>query len=110
MAWRWRWSSESSSRQRPLGEATTDVGLTACREYMICPLPRANEMSALRAGPSTAMSGKETIHGHGLGRRGADDETPRGYLSCPGGESDLVAGGRHPGDGATQSAALAGPV
>jgi hypothetical protein len=34
---------------------------------MICPLPRANEMSALRAGPSTAMSGKESIHGHGLG-------------------------------------------
>ena len=77
---------------------------------MICPLPSAREMSAFRADPGTAVNGKETIHGHGVGRRGADDETARGHLSGLGGESDLVASGRHPGAGSAQCAPLAGTL
>src|SRR5439155_9078386 len=50
-------------------------GMSSCREHMICPLPSAREMSAFRADPGTAVNGKEIIHGHGVGRRGEDDET-----------------------------------
>jgi hypothetical protein len=49
-----------------------------CREYMICPLPRANEMSAFRAEAGRAIGGKETADALCRRRRGAGYEGPRG--------------------------------
>src|SRR5262252_8641267 len=42
-----------------------------CREHMICPLPRANEMSAFRAGCRTSISNQGGADGRYGDRRGA---------------------------------------
>src|SRR5207245_2496896 len=79
-----------------------------CREHMICPLPRANEMSALQARWDRAMSNKEGAHALSRGRRGAGHETTGGHLPSLGGDADVVAGRRYFGNRPPQPATLAG--
>src|SRR2546427_8571429 len=81
-----------------------------CREHMICPLPRANEMSALQARWDRAMSNKEGAHALSRGRRGAGHETTGGHLPSLGGDADVVAGRRYFGNRPPQPATLAGAL
>src|SRR5437879_8652385 len=82
----------------------------ACREHMICPLPRANEMSALQARWDRAMSNKEGAHALSRGRRGAGHETTGGHLPSLGGDADVVAGRRYFGNRPPQPETLAGAL
>src|SRR5437660_5535018 len=77
---------------------------------MICPLPRANEMSALQARWDRAMSNKEGAHALSRGRRGAGHETTGGHLPSLGGDADVVAGRRYFGNRPPQPATLAGAL
>src|SRR5262249_14910635 len=51
-------------------------GDSECREHMICPLPRANEMSALAVVRGTAIVNQGGDDGLRRGRRGAGHGTP----------------------------------
>src|SRR5438093_10670648 len=81
-----------------------------CREQMICPLPRASEMSAFRVVQATAIVSQGGDHGLRRGRGGAGDESPRSHHAGVEWGAELAAGGGHPRDRAPQPAAVAGPV
>src|SRR5216683_3096360 len=81
----------------------------ACREHMICPLPRASEMSAFRVDWHTAMvMGGD--HALCRGRRGAGHEGAAGHHASTEWGDQLGASRRDPRPRAAQCAALAGPV
>src|SRR5437899_6222689 len=80
-----------------------------CREHMICALPRASEMSAVRA-----VSGRAMVEGgdHALcrGCRGAGHEDPASHRARVEWGHHLGAGGGHLGSRSAQHAALARPL
>src|SRR6266581_8746749 len=80
-----------------------------CREHMICPLPRASDLSALRA-----VSGRAMVSGgdHALyrGRCGASHEDPASHRTRVEWSHHVVAGSRHPGPRSAEHAALARPL
>src|SRR5712691_7737448 len=86
------------------------VARQPCREHMICPLPRASEMSAFRAVQATAMVSQGGDHGLRRGCGGAGDEGSRGHHASVEWGPDLAAGGGHPRDRSPQPAPVAGPV
>src|SRR5260370_6325470 len=81
-----------------------------CREHMICPLPRASEMSAFRAVQATAMVSKGGDHGLRRGRGGAGDESPRGHHAAVEWSTELPAAGGHPRDRSPQPPPLPPPL
>src|SRR2546425_3824434 len=81
-----------------------------CREHMICPLPRASEMSAFAGRRATAIVNQGGDDGARRGRPGAGHEDPRGHHASVGWSHHLVAGGRYPGPRSAQCAALARPL
>src|SRR5881628_675957 len=82
----------------------------SCREHMICPLPRASEMSAFAGRRATAIVNQGGDDGARRGRPGAGHEDPRGHHASVGWSHHLVAGGRYPGPRSAQRAALARPL
>src|SRR5438552_16331400 len=69
-------------------------GGSDCREHMICPLPRASEMSAFAGRRATAIVNQGGDDGARRGRPGAGHEDPRGHHASVGWSHHLVAGGR----------------
>ena len=67
-----------------------------CREHMICPLPRAREMSALRMGRATGRGTEGGADGLRRGRHGAGHEAARGHLASIEWSDQLAASGGHP--------------
>src|SRR5206468_332045 len=81
-----------------------------CREHMICPLPRASEMSAFRAERHRDIGNQGGTDALARDRRGAGDEATGSHLArlewCP----ELVAGGRYPRHRSPEPAPLARPL
>src|SRR5262252_8700364 len=67
-----------------------------CREHMICPLPRASEMSAFGVGRGTAIGNQGGADGVHRGRRGAGHEDPRSRHASLEWDNHVAAGRRHP--------------
>src|SRR5688572_11004904 len=99
-----KWSNEGYGGAAVL---STDRPLR-CREHMICPLPRASEMSAPAGGRWGSMEAGEGLHDLRGHRRGAGDEGAGRDTARDEWGAELAAGGRHSGDAPAQPAALAG--
>ena len=63
-----------------------------CREHMICPLPRASELSALRAVGVQAIGTQGGADGPRRGRSGAGHETAGSHHAGIEWRADVVAG------------------
>src|SRR5439155_5128332 len=72
------WQGSRSGETLRLPQRVVNAYLRGCREQMICPLPRASEVSAFRAVQAIAMVSQGGDHGVRRGRGGAGDESPRG--------------------------------
>src|SRR5438552_17645118 len=110
--WWYRIASNRARAPNALDRARRPVkgNPLSCREQMICPLPRASEVSAFRAVQAIAMVSQGGDHGLRRGRGGAGDESPRGHHAGVEWSAELAAGGGHFGDRSAQPAAVAGPV
>src|SRR5207253_1909056 len=79
----------------------------ACREHMICPLPRANEMSALRGETRRSIEAEEGHYDLRRHRHGAGDEDPGSDSPSDERGADMAAGCGYSGDAPAEPASMA---
>src|ERR1700752_777730 len=78
-----------------------------CREYMICPLPRASDLSASERGGAVGDYSRGGCDAVSARRLGAGDAGPRSDSEGAERRDSLVSGGRDSGDAPAQRATLA---
>src|SRR5882672_603845 len=99
----------SAPRIAPTGRSVKDT-TRVCSEHIICPVPRAHEMSALSRIQRRDRASQGGGNGLCRSRGGAGHEAAGNHLACVEREPDLVAGGGHSGPRSPYRAALAGAL
>src|SRR5438477_3992663 len=89
------------------GAVWSSPAAVRCREHMICPLPRANEMSALRGETRRSIEAEEGHYDLRRHRHGAGDEDPGSDSPSDERGADMAAGCGYSGDAPAEPASMA---
>src|SRR6266480_6572978 len=91
-----RWTRAASGGEDSATALRSQGRRGTCREHMICPLPRANEMSALSGEDRRSIAPREGRYDLRSHRLGAGDEDPGSHPARDEWSGDVAAGRRHP--------------